>query len=189
MNTGTLGQQFYGYVDTTGDALRLIEAARKGLIPRITRRLNDLERRCMIRSGAVFVFSVEESGIKRWTEGLQWSPSRIAGNFLIYREVVDRSVVRSGSQKSDTTTSTSRGEIALKPNGLTKKTITVKIDGSDHHLIAYFTPEDVESGKLQRPNCRPEIMNLEIPPELVQTTNFRYPPKIEAGPDGRLTQM
>lgn len=36
---------------------------------------------------------------------------------------------------------------------------------------------------------RPDIMALEIPPDLVQSTNFRYPPKIEAGPDGRLTQM
>jgi hypothetical protein len=76
-------QHFLGYVETTTDALRLIMAARLGIIPRITRRLNDSERRSMIRSGAVFVFCVEESGIKRWTEGLCWSPSRIVGNFLV----------------------------------------------------------------------------------------------------------
>ena len=76
-------QHFIGYVDTTTDALRLIMAARLGIIPRITRRLNDSERRSMIRSGAVFVFCVEESGIRRWTEGLAWSPSRIVGNFLV----------------------------------------------------------------------------------------------------------
>jgi hypothetical protein len=58
---------FIGYVETTVHALRLIHAARQGVIPRITRRLNDSERRTMIKSGAVFVFSVEESGIKRWT--------------------------------------------------------------------------------------------------------------------------
>lgn len=60
---------FIGYVETTADALRLIQAARCGLIPRITRRLNEMERRSMIRTGAVFVFSVDESGIKRWTDG------------------------------------------------------------------------------------------------------------------------
>ena len=76
-------QPFIGFVDTTTDALRLIMAARQGVIPRITRRLNDAERRSMIRSGTVFVFSVEESGIRRWTEGLSWSPSRIVGNFLV----------------------------------------------------------------------------------------------------------
>lgn len=58
---------FHGYVEKTEHALRLIHAARQGVIPRITRRLNDTERRTMIKSGAVFVFSVEESGIKRWT--------------------------------------------------------------------------------------------------------------------------
>lgn len=76
-------EPFYGFVETTGDALRLIQAARQGVIPRITRRLNDLERRAMIRSGAIFIFSDEESGIKRWTEGLSWSASRIVGNFLV----------------------------------------------------------------------------------------------------------
>lgn len=46
---------FTGYVETTVNALRLIHAARQGVIPRITRRLNDSERRTMIKSGAVFV--------------------------------------------------------------------------------------------------------------------------------------
>lgn len=78
-------EPFYGFVETTGDALRLIQAARQGMIPRITRRLNDLERRAMIRSGSIFIFSDEESGIKRWTEGLSWSASRIVGNFLVSR--------------------------------------------------------------------------------------------------------
>jgi len=35
----------------------------------------------MITSGAVFVFSVEESGIKRWTDSMVWSPSRNCGQF------------------------------------------------------------------------------------------------------------
>jgi Gti1/Pac2 family transcription factor len=77
---------FIGYVETTLHALRLIYAARQGVIPRITRRLNDAERKSMIKSGAVFVFGVEESGIKRWTDGLLWSPSRIVGNFLVRKK-------------------------------------------------------------------------------------------------------
>lgn len=88
--TSAAAQHFVGFVETTTDALRLIMAARQGIIPRITRRLNDSERRSMIRSGAVFVFCVEESGIKRWTEGLAWSPSRIVGNFLVSRQDLSR---------------------------------------------------------------------------------------------------
>lgn len=51
-------------------------------MPKIKRRLRDDERK-LIRSGQVFVFDERESGIKRWTDGLLWSPSRILMNFLV----------------------------------------------------------------------------------------------------------
>ncbi|KAJ3097340.1 hypothetical protein HDU96_000418 [Phlyctochytrium bullatum] len=56
-----------------------------GLLPRVKARLSAAERGA-IRSGSVFVFDQEESNIKRWTDGMSWSPSRIHnGCFLIYR--------------------------------------------------------------------------------------------------------
>ena len=69
---------FCGYVDTTADALRLIQAARCGLIPRITRRLNELERATYIQSGAIFVWeeSDDEMGLKRWTDNRGELPLR-----------------------------------------------------------------------------------------------------------------
>nr|GAT58323.1 predicted protein [Mycena chlorophos] len=180
---------FYGAVETTMNALRLIHAARQGIIPRITRRLNDAERRSMIKSGAVFVFSVEESGIKRWTDGLLWSPSRIVGNFLVYREINERTNSR-GSQKrlypsDESSRALSAGEHGtFKTNGLIKKTITVTIEGSDLHLISYYTAADQHSGKLKRPTCRPDIMALTMDPRLFRATNFRVPPKTEKLQDG-----
>ncbi|WRT63484.1 uncharacterized protein IL334_000389 [Kwoniella shivajii] len=85
-STPNLDPPFRGYIESTFDALLVFEAARRGMIPRVTRRLIERERG-MVQSGAVFVFDEHESGIKRWTDGLVWSPSRILGNFLIYREV------------------------------------------------------------------------------------------------------
>lgn len=73
---------FTGFIETTYDALLVFEAGRRGLIPRVTRRLTE-EERSMVKSGAVFIFDESESGIKRWTDGLIWSPSRILGNFLV----------------------------------------------------------------------------------------------------------
>lgn len=64
----------------------IFEAVRRGLMPKITRRLRDDERK-MITSGTIFVFDEVESSIKRWTDGMIWSPSRILNNFLVYREV------------------------------------------------------------------------------------------------------
>ena len=89
-----------GWIETTGDALLILEAARRGLIPRVTRRLVDSERK-MITSGSVFVFDEDESGIKRWTDGFFWSPSRILGNFLLYRETDKRGAGHSRSVKGD----------------------------------------------------------------------------------------
>jgi Gti1/Pac2 family len=93
---GSLGQQRAGFIhlvraslvglETTGDALFLIlEATRRGLI----RRFVDSERK-MITSGSVFVEA--ESGIKFkcWIDGFFWSPSRILGNFWLYRETDKR---------------------------------------------------------------------------------------------------
>ena len=73
---------FRGFIETTFDALLMFEAARRGMIPRVTRRLHDVER-LMVQSGGIFVFDEGESGIKRWTDGHVWSPSRILGNFLV----------------------------------------------------------------------------------------------------------
>lgn len=74
---------FFGIIDNTIHAFRLVLAAKNGLVPRIVRRLTQSERTRMIISGAVFVFSVKESGMKRWRDGLFWSASRIDGNFLV----------------------------------------------------------------------------------------------------------
>ncbi|CDZ97821.1 Gluconate transport-inducing protein [Phaffia rhodozyma] len=76
---------FTGILETTLDALILFEAARRGVVPRVCRRLAEDER-SVIKSGSIFIFEEQESGIKRWTDGLIWSPSRISGNYLIYRQ-------------------------------------------------------------------------------------------------------
>lgn len=51
------------------------------------RRPHDRERSTLIKSGSVFIYEESASGIKRWTDGVPWSPSRILNNFLIYREL------------------------------------------------------------------------------------------------------
>ncbi|KAJ6456324.1 Gti1/Pac2 family-domain-containing protein [Mycena vitilis] len=217
---------FSGAVETTVNALRLIHAARQGVIPRVTRRLNNAERRSMVKSGAVFIFSVEESGIKRWTgailsaapmldidgvaslDGLPWSPSRTVGNFLVYREINERTNSQGSRKKLYPTEQQSQalhlGPSSLgrlhnaiaghqssehgtfKPNGLLKKTITVTIEGSDLHLISYYTSADQQSGKLKTPASRSDIMNLPMDPRLFRSANFRVPPEVEQAPDGTL---
>jgi hypothetical protein len=78
---------YTGLVTTTLDALILFEACLGGILNHVPRRPHDKERSDLIRSGNVFIYEESASGIKRWTDGITWSPSRILGNFLVYREL------------------------------------------------------------------------------------------------------
>ncbi|KAI9217582.1 Gti1/Pac2 family-domain-containing protein, partial [Blastocladiella britannica] len=80
-------ESWFGIINSQDDALRIIEAARTGKLPRITRKLTDAERMSIVRSGAVFVFEESESQLRRWTDTRFWSSSRMQGNFLIYTEL------------------------------------------------------------------------------------------------------
>ncbi|KAJ9634918.1 Gluconate transport-inducing protein required for gluconate-H+ symport [Coniosporium tulheliwenetii] len=75
------------YLSTTQDALIVVESCLLGLRNHCPRRPHDKERNSIIKSGSVFVYEDNASGIKRWTDGIIWSPSRIMGNFLIYRQL------------------------------------------------------------------------------------------------------
>lgn len=82
-------ESFYGYIDSTQDAYLVVEACRGGKCPLVKRRLTEKER-LGIRSGSIFVFNEQESNIRRWTDGMFWSPSRILGSFLVYRQLDKR---------------------------------------------------------------------------------------------------
>lgn len=85
---GALQPTWYGHVSTTRDALVLFEACLNGTLHHVPRRPHDRERANLIKSGSVFIYEENASGIKRWTDGVPWSPSRILGNFLVYRELM-----------------------------------------------------------------------------------------------------
>ncbi len=82
-----LSPTFYGYIASTHDALLLFETCLSGALNHVARRPHDRERVSLIKSGNVFIYEEHSSGIKRWTDGVPWSPSRILGNFLVYREL------------------------------------------------------------------------------------------------------
>ncbi|GME87643.1 hypothetical protein B5S31_g270 [[Candida] boidinii] len=88
---------FQGYISTSKDALIIIQAALTNKLQLVKRRPKEKERTSLIKSGNIFVFIEETSGIRRWTDSVAWSPSRILGRFLIYREL-DKDALFSRSQ-------------------------------------------------------------------------------------------
>ncbi|KAF4548023.1 Global transcription regulator sge1-like protein [Elsinoe fawcettii] len=85
--SGPLVPTFVGFVQNSMDGLMLFEACLSGKLHHVPRRPHDRERASLIKSGSIFIYEENASGIKRWTDGVAWSPSRILGNFLIYREL------------------------------------------------------------------------------------------------------
>lgn len=216
-------ETFNGLISTTTDALRVFDLSRKNLLPRVRRRFTDSER-VKIRSGSVFIFEEEESGIRRWTDGRLWSPSRILGNFLIYREIEkchNNSYLKNGRdggggggniqepQPIDDHISSllgggkskkinyKYGNTIPKPNGLLKKTISAKIDGMVHHLIAYFDENDFivsHNGEMNGNNQRDTFINttmnelrkIPLPTDLLLEQTFRKSPLIANGTDSKI---
>ncbi|KAE8447362.1 hypothetical protein EG329_010776 [Mollisiaceae sp. DMI_Dod_QoI] len=87
VSASPLSPTFHGHIASTHDALLLFEACLSGALNHVARRPHDRERVSLIKSGNVFIYEEHCSGIKRWTDGVPWSPSRILGNFLVYREL------------------------------------------------------------------------------------------------------
>ncbi|CCF60465.1 hypothetical protein KAFR_0K01100 [Kazachstania africana CBS 2517] len=78
---------FRGYIKDEKDALLIFQAIVENKLKHVPRRPYEIERPYLIVSGNIFVFIEEISGIKRWTDGINWSPSRISGKFLLYKEL------------------------------------------------------------------------------------------------------
>lgn len=214
-----MSETFHGYIASTKDSLIVFEACRRGLLPRVTRRLQEKERH-LVQSGAVFCFDENESGkqaygvflfglgplrqwhvyikyllyvgIKRWTDGLVWSPSRILGNFLVYRELDKRANPIDGygdntsglqnlsdRQRERALVGSLTDSYRFKKDGLIKKSMSLVVDGVQQHLVSYYRKNDVLEDKLRRPSTVPVLALLDISPDLIFGQNFRIPVHVD----------
>jgi hypothetical protein len=224
---------WHGFLETTKDAMTIVEAALQGRLSHISRRPHDKERAEMLTSGTVLVYEENASGIKRWTDAVHWSPSRVMHNCLIYRQLVRalKPEEKKASLNSSCGNKRKRKESAspavtnsgdnvpvaedeyehsamevppeetssvepyervyenfaqkltleqqrrycgslidsyeFKEGGLMKKTISVKYQGTTHHIISYYTLEDVVSGRLKRPFQDPRLADIQPRQELL----------------------
>ncbi|KAL7904012.1 gluconate transport inducer 1/Pac2 [Trichoderma velutinum] len=182
---------FKGYVATTWDALLLFESCLQGHINHVPRQPNDRERQELISSGNIFIYEEHASGIKRWTDGIYWSPSRIVGNFLTYRELDEpfprrekkRALKRKGGSQGVKKGNSQSNSSALDPTtiawnpvrspfkarGLVKKTITITFHGVPHHLVSYYRIEDVDDKSLMTPSGSPFFQSIKPRAEIIMS--------------------
>lgn len=191
-STGPLIPSWQGYIASTTDALVIIEAYLLGIVNGIPRRPRYAEHHSLIKSGSVVIFEERSSGIKRWTDGLKWGPSRVLGNFLIYRELDDASnPIRKSTAKPRTSSRSGRKRTGgasaanvagsfgdwyqFKQDGLVKKTISVSVQERTLHLVSYFTMEDVMLGRLLTPTVEPGLAHIVPRMDLFRSESIRKP--------------
>lgn len=96
-----LSPTFHGHIASTQDALLLFEACLSGTLNHVARHPHDHERLSLTKSGNVFIYEEHSSGVKRWTDGIPWSPSRIFGNFRVSCELERSSLLEEKQRASE----------------------------------------------------------------------------------------
>ncbi|KAK4179385.1 putative camp-independent regulatory protein [Triangularia setosa] len=170
----TTMETYYGMVKTPADAIKLFEACRMGILPRVQRRLSEKERQ-QIRSGSVYVWDEREAGMRRWTDGKSWSASRVSGSFLTYREMEGKRGNGFGNSRrgAGRTPDSGRGSdedqddgepdglaagYRYKTDGLMKQSFSITTSNSQHlHLISYYTRN---SQNLQTPSTDSQLRHI-----------------------------
>jgi len=182
-------ESYYGYIRTPADAILLIQACYDGALPRIKKRLSPREGRA-IQNGSIFIWEEHETGLKRWTDGRKWSPSRVAGRFLIYREMQPTAKCASMAQpepESDIRSETPRQRrdfrsvvgidddrsIEGPKFKLMKLSFSVASPTGHHwHVISYYHQSDSPGNDLREPTADPSLKHIHpqkelFPPSLV----------------------
>jgi len=149
-----------GRIETTRDALIVFEACLTGYLRHCLRRPTEAELPQLIASGNVFVYDEATSGIKRWIDGKWWSPSRTLANFFLYRQLSSplapekRNATRRSARihRTNTDDNPNRPLVGslvdsydFKENGLVKRTISIKVQDAHHHLVSYYSLDDVNN--------------------------------------------
>ncbi|KAH7322759.1 Gti1/Pac2 family-domain-containing protein [Stachybotrys elegans] len=163
-------ETYHGYVRTPADAIKLFEACRLGLLPRVQRRLSEKERQS-IRSGSVFVWDEREAGMRRWTDGKSWSASRVSGSFLTYREMEGKRGGGFGPGKRSSNKTPDSGRASdedpddgepegyrYKADGLMKQSFSITTSTGQHlHLISYYSRPQPGQVDLPQPSTDPNL--------------------------------
>lgn len=169
-------ETYHGYVRTPGDAIKLFEACRLGLLPRVQRRLSEKERQSIL-SGSIFVWDEREAGMRRWTDGKSWSASRVSGSFLTYREMEGKRGGGFGSSRrgAGKTPDSGRGSdedhddgepegYRYKADGLMKQSFSITTSTAQHlHLISYYSRLQPGQPDLSQPSTDPTLRAITPP--------------------------
>lgn len=177
------------------DVLVLLEGYLKGRISGLPCRPQPKERQALVRSGNILIFDEQASGMKRWTDGMPWGPSRKLGEFLVYHELETSSgPMRESAYKQNsprlgncdtaevsTTMANNYADLVttfvgsfanslpIRLHGHVKRSINIEFRDRIFHVVSYFRIEDVKSGALLAPAENPCLHGIVPRAELLRS--------------------
>ncbi|CAK5262926.1 unnamed protein product [Mycena citricolor] len=174
-------------IRNVSDALIVVEAVRRGMLPLIIHRLS-VEDREQVGAGRVYVWeeSDRKGGLMRWTDGRKWSQSRVLGERLFYDEKVEiteeereakaqrrvQRIVNPGIPVPPP----NRNQRQFKSDGLTKENYSFFVKGPGDlsrkwHLVAY----SIGSERATYPTIThyPHLLAIRVPPGVFSLSRNR----------------
>lgn len=155
-------ETYKGRITCLKDALLILEGTRLGLLPKIKRRLNEVERQYIV-ANTVFAWNETECGMKRWTDGKNWLASKVHGSFLVYKELDSKRKV--------------------KKNGLIKQSFSLTTKQNQKIHLIYYAPmnEDTDEDKKARiPSCDPKLKDLNLKANIYHDSLLCNDSKVES---------
>ncbi|KAJ3271566.1 hypothetical protein HDV01_006528 [Terramyces sp. JEL0728] len=148
-------QSFFGFVNTPADAALLIYSSTDGSnrVQSVKRRLASQERN-QIKSGSVYVFCEQESGMRRWTDGMRWSKSRVEGQFLVYRRIEPEPT----DVENEQAIPNKRRRVLSQQTDSTIDDDSIEDDNSSKSLSVDFVREGSESSLIPSKGYRDDVL-------------------------------
>lgn len=85
-NLTIMQPSYWGFVETSGISLALIQSCLQGSLHFVNRRPTASERPAVVQGRHIFIYE-ESPSIQSWTDYRRWSPSRRLSDFLVYAEL------------------------------------------------------------------------------------------------------
>ncbi|KAI5151410.1 Gti1/Pac2 family transcription factor [Enteropsectra breve] len=174
-------KKIHGYINNYEEAVMVVHAARIGTLDLTIARLNAEERE-RIESGDIFIFIENDHGMKRWTDGRIWSPSKICGEFLIYQEVPrhlsknsikKRKEIEKVMEGVDIVSRQRMRDDTVDRATMHKKTVCIRYENDNYHIIAYYRPIFASHSLIDVPYFKKLTLALNTYPQLRENESLR----------------
>lgn len=143
----------------------MLEACLQGHLLHAPRGLFAEEARQAVQSGAIFVYELGSSGVRHWDDFRLWGQETQLGDFRIQAERINGPDFESTGS-----------EYGADGAGLTKQSIILQWNQTQHHIVSYFSWNDMICPRRLGPTGSAMLNHLNVRQGLLQQQEHLHHP-------------